>query len=78
MDESYIGGGGAVEMWMQEVPANGRITIPEELLQHLGIVPGEQVDIEMVPGGALLLSATTRQVKNVGKPDRLTPNGDDQ
>ena len=35
------------------VTATGQVTLTRDLLQHLGIGPGEQVDIEKLPGGAL-------------------------
>ena len=35
----------------------GQLTLRKELLQHLGIQPGQRVDVEMLPGGRLELHA---------------------
>jgi hypothetical protein len=35
------------------VTAKGQVTRRRDLLQHLGIKPGERVDLEMLPGGEL-------------------------
>lgn len=35
----------------------GQLTLRKELLQHLGIQPGQRVDVEVLPGGRLELHA---------------------
>jgi antitoxin PrlF len=39
------------------VTAKGQVTLKRDLLQHLGIKPGERVELEKLPGGALQLRA---------------------
>ncbi|HVY16162.1 MAG TPA: AbrB/MazE/SpoVT family DNA-binding domain-containing protein, partial [Rhodopila sp.] len=40
------------------VTAKGQVTLKRDLLQHLGIKPGERVDFEKLPGGELRVRAT--------------------
>ncbi len=39
------------------VTAKCQVTLKRDLLQHLGVKPGEQVDLEKLPGGELRLRA---------------------
>lgn len=39
------------------VTRKGQLTLRKELLQHLGIQPGQRVDVEVLPGGRLELHA---------------------
>ena len=39
------------------VTAKGQVTLKRELLQHLGIKPGERVEFEKLPDGELRLRA---------------------
>jgi bifunctional DNA-binding transcriptional regulator/antitoxin component of YhaV-PrlF toxin-antitoxin module len=39
------------------VTARGQITFRKEVLQHLGIQPGEKIDLELLPGGRGVLKA---------------------
>ena len=39
------------------VTAKGQVTLKRDLLQHLGIRPGERVDFEKLPGGELRVRA---------------------
>ena len=39
------------------VTRKGQLTLRKELLQHLGIQPGQKVDVEVLPGGRLELHA---------------------
>jgi antitoxin PrlF len=47
-----------VPMASQAVTAKGQVTLKRDLLQHLGVRPGERVDFEKLPGGELRLRAT--------------------
>ena len=40
------------------VTVKGQVTLKRDLLQHLGIKPGERVDFEKLPGGELRVRAT--------------------
>lgn len=40
------------------VTAKGQVTLRRELLQHLGIKPGEQIELEKLPGGELRVRAS--------------------
>ncbi len=35
------------------VTARGQVTLRKDVLQHLGIKPGEQIDFDKLPGGEL-------------------------
>ena len=39
------------------VTMKGQVTLKRDLLHHLGIQPGEQVELEKLPGGELRLRA---------------------
>jgi antitoxin PrlF len=39
------------------VTVKGQVTLKRDLLQHLGIKPGERVDFEKLPGGELRVRA---------------------
>lgn len=40
------------------VTMKGQVTLKRDLLQHLGIKPGERIDLDKLPGGELLVKAT--------------------
>lgn len=44
-------------MPLLSVTAKGQVTLKRDLLQHLGIKPGEKVDFEKLPGGELRVRA---------------------
>ncbi|WP_129782334.1 AbrB/MazE/SpoVT family DNA-binding domain-containing protein [Peristeroidobacter soli] len=39
------------------VTTKGQVTLKRDLLQHLGVKPGEKVDLEKLPGGELRVRA---------------------
>jgi bifunctional DNA-binding transcriptional regulator/antitoxin component of YhaV-PrlF toxin-antitoxin module len=39
------------------VTAKGQVTLKRELLRHLGVKPGERIDIERLPDGELRMRA---------------------
>ncbi|CAM3182733.1 AbrB/MazE/SpoVT family DNA-binding domain-containing protein [Methylobacterium mesophilicum] len=39
------------------VTPKGQVTLKRDLLQHLGIKPGERIDFEKLPGGELRVRA---------------------
>lgn len=39
------------------VTIKGQVTLRKELLAHLGIQPGQRIDVEVLPGGRLELHA---------------------
>ncbi len=39
------------------VTVKGQVTLKRELLQHLGIKPGERIDFDKLPGGELRVRA---------------------
>lgn len=39
------------------VTAKGQITLKRDLLQHLGIKPGERIEFDKLPGGELRMRA---------------------
>jgi antitoxin PrlF len=40
-----------------KVTSKGQVTLRKELLAHLGIQPGQRVEVEVLPGGRLELHA---------------------
>jgi len=40
------------------VTSKGQITLRKELLQHLGVHPGEKISIDRLPGGEIRIRAT--------------------
>ncbi|CAK6697162.1 AbrB/MazE/SpoVT family DNA-binding domain-containing protein [Synechococcus sp. CCY9201] len=39
------------------VTSKGQVTLRKELLAHLGVEPGQRIDVEVLPGGRLELHA---------------------
>ena len=39
------------------VTARGQVTFRKEVLRHLGVAPGEKIELEMLPGGRVALAA---------------------
>jgi len=42
------------------ITAKGQVTLKKELLQHLGVKPGEKVEVNILPGGRLSVGAAKR------------------
>jgi len=40
------------------VTAKGQVTLKRDLLQHLGVEPGERIEVEKLPNGELRIRAT--------------------
>lgn len=43
------------------VTARGQVTLRKDVLQHLGIKPGEKMELEKLPGGQVALRAERPQ-----------------
>lgn len=39
------------------ITARGQVTLRREVLQHLGIQPGEKIEVDLLPGGQAILKA---------------------
>lgn len=39
------------------VTSKGQVTLRKDLLQHLGIGPGEKIEVEVLPGGRIEVKA---------------------
>ena len=39
------------------VTSKGQVTLRKELLGHLGVSPGQRVDVEVLPGGRIQIQA---------------------
>jgi antitoxin PrlF len=39
------------------VTAKGQVTLRREVLQHLGIMPGQKIEVDLLPGGRAELRA---------------------
>lgn len=48
------------------ITAKGQVTLRKELLQHLGVHPGDKISIEKLPGGELRFRAArpTGKIEN--------------
>lgn len=44
-------------MSSQAITAKGQVTLRRELLQHMGVKPGERIDFDKLPGGELRVRA---------------------
>lgn len=42
------------------VTAKGQVTLRKEILQHLGVKPGEKIDLELLPDGGARVSRAQR------------------
>ena len=40
-------------MGLLTVTAKGQVTLRQELLRHLGVKPGEQIEVSALPGGRI-------------------------
>jgi bifunctional DNA-binding transcriptional regulator/antitoxin component of YhaV-PrlF toxin-antitoxin module len=49
------------------VTARGQVTFRKEILEHLGIKPGEKIDVDMLPGGKAALQAArpTKSIRDI-------------
>ncbi|MBX3572528.1 MAG: AbrB/MazE/SpoVT family DNA-binding domain-containing protein [Mesorhizobium sp.] len=43
------------------VTAKGQVTLRKELLQHLGVKPGQKIEVDALPGGQLAMKAAPRK-----------------
>lgn len=43
------------------VTAKGQVTLKKELLQHLGVRPGQKVEVDALPDGRLAIGAVRRE-----------------
>jgi bifunctional DNA-binding transcriptional regulator/antitoxin component of YhaV-PrlF toxin-antitoxin module len=43
------------------VTARGQVTFRKEVLRHLGVKPGEKIDVELLPGGEGVVRASRRK-----------------
>jgi bifunctional DNA-binding transcriptional regulator/antitoxin component of YhaV-PrlF toxin-antitoxin module len=43
------------------VTAKGQITLKQELLRHLEVVPGQKVEVNKLPDGRLVVGAASRK-----------------
>ncbi|MCO5731057.1 AbrB/MazE/SpoVT family DNA-binding domain-containing protein [Rhizobium sp. SSA_523] len=43
------------------VTVKGQVTLKRDLLQHLGVRPGERIELEKMPGGELRVTAAKAQ-----------------
>jgi bifunctional DNA-binding transcriptional regulator/antitoxin component of YhaV-PrlF toxin-antitoxin module len=49
------------------VTARGQVTFRKEVLQHLGIKPGEKIELDLLPNGQAALQAArpTRSIQDI-------------
>lgn len=43
------------------ITAKGQVTLKKEVLRHLGVKPGDTVDVDLLPGGRIQVAATPLQ-----------------
>ena len=56
--------GGIIAMKTLTITSRGQVTLRKEILQHLGIQPGEKIELELLPGGRGVLKAS-RPLKKI-------------
>ncbi|MBA3069467.1 MAG: AbrB/MazE/SpoVT family DNA-binding domain-containing protein [Hyphomonas sp.] len=44
-------------MGILKITAKGQVTFRKDLLEHMGVGPGEQVSVEMLPDGRIVVQA---------------------
>ncbi|MGN6465999.1 MAG: AbrB/MazE/SpoVT family DNA-binding domain-containing protein [Rhizobiaceae bacterium] len=42
------------------VTAKGQVTLKKDLLKHLGVKPGQRLEVDLLPGGQLTVRAEVR------------------
>lgn len=42
------------------VTVKGQVTLRKDLLKHLGVKPGDKIDVDMLPGGRIEVRAARR------------------
>jgi bifunctional DNA-binding transcriptional regulator/antitoxin component of YhaV-PrlF toxin-antitoxin module len=42
------------------VTAKGQVTLKKDLLKHLGVQPGQRLEVDLLPGGRLAVRAEAR------------------
>ena len=56
------------------VTAKGQITLKQELLRHLNVVPGQKVEVEKLPDGRIVVGAPDVIIGQVvGTPEEPEP-----
>jgi AbrB family looped-hinge helix DNA binding protein len=48
---------GVAPMTTLTVTAKGQVTLRKDVLRHLGIKPGDKIDVDLLPGGAVAVRA---------------------
>lgn len=43
------------------ITAKGQVTLKKELLHHLGVKPGQKIEVDALPGGQLAIRAAARK-----------------
>ncbi|WP_163265939.1 AbrB/MazE/SpoVT family DNA-binding domain-containing protein [Chelativorans alearense] len=43
------------------VTSKGQVTLKKELLQHLGVKPGQKIEVDPMPGGQLAVRAVRQE-----------------
>lgn len=44
-------------MTILTITAKGQVTLKKELLRHLGVQPGQKIEVDALPGGQLAMKA---------------------
>jgi antitoxin PrlF len=44
-----------------KVTAKGQVTLRKEVLEHLGVSPGEQIEVELLPQGRVAVKAAPKK-----------------
>ena len=45
------------------ITAKGQVTLKKELLEHLGVKPGDKVEVEKLPGGRITVASERKTGK---------------
>ncbi len=56
------------------VTAKGQITLKKKVLEHMNIKPGDKVDVELMPGGKIMLDHEMKRTSTVADLAGFLPN----
>jgi AbrB family looped-hinge helix DNA binding protein len=55
-----------VTMWTLTIKSRGRIPLPKDVVEHLGVGPGDEIEFELLPGGrgALMRAKPSKKIND--------------
>jgi len=47
------------------IDSNGAITLPKQILEHLGVEPGDVISLQVAPGGEVVVATATVDIRTL-------------